>query len=76
MLTLCLSARHKFCHLLMMVANSLDPDQVPQNIGSDLDPSCLDVIPERIFEKSNNENDLLVTKSIMKNYPTYKELNV
>ena len=76
MLTLCLSARRKFCHLLMMVANSLDPDQAQQYVGPDLDPSCLDVIPERIFEKSNDVNDLQVTKTIMKNYATCKELNV
>ena len=60
----------------MIIANSLDPDQAPQNVGPDLDPSSLAVIPEIIFEKRNDEKDLLVTKNIMKNSPTCKELNV
>ena len=30
-----------YCHLLTNYANSLDPDQVRQNVGSDLDPTCL-----------------------------------
>ena len=30
-----------YCHLLTSYANSLDPDQVRQNVGSDLDPTCL-----------------------------------
>ena len=29
------------CHLLISFANSLDPDQVQQNVGPDLGPSCL-----------------------------------
>ena len=40
-----------FCRLLITFANSLDPDQAPQNVGPDLDPNCYDTdgIPERIF---------------------------
>ena len=34
-------ASGKFCHLLIIFANSLDPDQAPQNVGSDLNPNCL-----------------------------------
>ena len=30
-----------FSCLLMTFANSLDPDQDPQNVGPDLDPNCL-----------------------------------
>ena len=30
-----------FCHLLIIFANSLDPDQDQQNVGPDLDQNCL-----------------------------------
>ena len=30
-----------FCHLLLTIGNSLDPDQDRQNVGPDLDPNCL-----------------------------------
>ena len=30
-----------FCHLLITIASSLDPDQDRQNVGLDLDPNCL-----------------------------------
>ena len=33
-----------FCRLLMNFANSLDPDQDPQNVGPDLDPNCFTLI--------------------------------
>ena len=39
------------CHLLITLANSLDPDQAWQNVWSDLDPNCLN--PSRFFEKVN-----------------------
>ena len=29
-----------FCHLLIIFANSLDPDQDRQYVGPDLDPNC------------------------------------
>ena len=36
-----LHASGEFCCLLITFANSLDPDQDQQNVGSDLDPICL-----------------------------------
>ena len=36
-----LSASGNFFHLLVIFANSLDPDQVRQNVGPDLGPICL-----------------------------------
>ena len=33
--------RGHICHLLIIFANNLDPDQVQQNIGPDLDSNCL-----------------------------------
>ena len=36
-----LPTRGEFCGLLITFANSLDPDQARQNVGSDLDPNCL-----------------------------------
>ena len=50
-------ASGNICRLLINFANSLDPDQDRQNVGSDLDPNVLhpDGVPERIFEKVNFE---------------------
>ena len=31
----------EFCHILIIFANSLDPDQARHNVGPDLDPSFL-----------------------------------
>ena len=42
------------CCLLTTIANSLDPDQVAQNVGPDLDPNMFDYpknVPEIIFDK-------------------------
>ena len=36
-----LQASDNFCHLLIIFANSLDPDQARQNVAPDLDPNCL-----------------------------------
>ena len=36
-----LPPRVGFCCLLITFANSLDPDQASQNVGSELDPNCL-----------------------------------
>ena len=33
--------KRQVCHLLLTIANSLDPDQGQQNVGPDLDPNCL-----------------------------------
>ena len=41
-----LPASGKVCRLLISFANSLDPDQVRQNVVPDLGPSCF---PEIIF---------------------------
>ena len=33
------------CHILLMIfANSLDPDQASQDTGPDLDPNCLKLL--------------------------------
>ena len=44
-----------FCHLLITVAKSLDPDQARQNVGPDLDPNFLTlmVFLKDFFEKVN-----------------------
>ena len=45
-------ARGNFCCLLIIFANSLDPDHDRQNVGPDLDPNCLTLcerVPELIF---------------------------
>ena len=44
-------ASNHFCSLLINFANSLDPDQDQQIVGSDLDPNCsiLDSVPEQMF---------------------------
>ena len=48
-----LSASGKFCHLLINVANILEPDQARQSVGPDLDPNCLhpDGIPKCFLKK-------------------------
>ena len=43
-----LPARGDFCCLLIIFANSLDPDQARQNVGPDLDPNCL--TPQRYWK--------------------------
>ena len=42
-----------FCHLLINVANILEPDQARQNVGPDLDLNCLhpDGIPKCFLKK-------------------------
>ena len=39
--TLTLLASGDLCRMLTTFANSLDPDRDRQNVGPDLDPSCL-----------------------------------
>ena len=48
-----LLAGSKICHLLMIFANSLDLDQVQQNVRPDLNPSVWpsDVIPEKFLKQ-------------------------
>ena len=42
------------CHLLIIFANILNPEQDRQNVGPDLDPNCWTLIAFRkeYFEKS------------------------
>ena len=52
-------ASSDICHLLITLANSLDPDQDGQNVGPDLDPKLFDtliVFLNEYFEKVNFEN--------------------
>ena len=44
--------------MLIIFANSLDPDQDRQKLGPDLDPNCLNSLLELLkyfFEKVNSE---------------------
>ena len=46
------------CHLLIIFANSLDPDQARHFVGPDLDPNCFDslmVYLKDFFENINFE---------------------
>ena len=56
-----------FFLLLIIFANSLDPDQdwVRQNIGPDLDPNCFDadgIFLKEFFKKVNFEKNQQTTK--------------
>ena len=49
-------ASGNFCRLLITFANSLDPEQIRQNVGPDLDPKLFDtriVFLKEFFEKDN-----------------------
>ena len=48
-------ASSDFGSLLMIDANSLDPNQDQQNVGPDLDPTALhsDSVPEKLFLKKS-----------------------
>ena len=50
-------ASGNFCRLLIIFANSLDPDQARQNVGPDLGPNCLAlmVFLKDVFEKVHFE---------------------
>ena len=57
-----------FCYLLMIFANSLAPVQARENVGPELDQSCLTLLcyswkSEEYFEKSNVEKYLWMTKN-------------
>ena len=51
-----------FCHLLITIANSLDPEQARQNVRHDLDPNCLqfwwyfckNILKKQIFKKKQS----------------------
>ena len=66
---LLLPASSKFCYLLMIFANSLDPDQAGQSGSMLFDTPML--FPKEYFEKKNVENE---RQKNMKNYPACKEL--
>ena len=73
-----LSARGEFFRLLIIFANSFDPDQARQNFGPDLGPRMFDtliVFLKEFLEKNNFEENLEDVKYIMKNYPAWKELS-
>ena len=63
----------KFCHLMIIFANSLDPDQDRQNVGPDLDPNCLtlrlmvfmkEFFCEKVsFEKKSADNNKFSMKN-------------
>ena len=59
-----LPANSRFCHLLMIYANSLDPNQAQQNVRPDLDPRCLTLCySEGIYSGGKKfENYLQTTK--------------
>ena len=63
-----------FCRLVITLANSSNPDQDQENVGPDLDPSCLTLwvflkflLKSYFWKKSADDN-----KSI-KNYPACKQ---
>ena len=64
----------KTCRLLITFANSLDPDQDRQKVGTDFDPNCLcctHFLKKLILKKKSAD-----AKENMKNYPACKELNI
>ena len=65
-----LPACNFFCHLLIIFANSLEPDQACQNVGPDLDPNCM---TERIFEKVDFGKKISRQQTSVKNYPACTE---
>ena len=72
------SASGNFCHLLITFANSLDPDQARQNVGSDLDPNCLTLwwySWEIILEKLILKKIFHRRQKSMQNYPSCKVLS-
>ena len=68
-----LSASGDLCRLLITFANSSDPDQARQNIGSDLDSNVLTlmVFLEDFFEKVYLK--ISRRQKSMQNYPACKE---
>ena len=69
------------CHLLIILSNSLDPDQAGQYIRPDLDPNCLTLIVyiqvfffEKKMKKKNKKKNQQMTKKILKEFSQCKEL--
>ena len=59
------------CCLLILFANSWDPDETRHNVWPDLDSNYghSNSVPERIFEEKNNEKIVSRMTKIMKIYP-------
>ena len=72
-----LPGRGEFCHLLLIFANSLDPDQARQNVGPDLDPNCFTLIVflKEVVEKFNFEKSRQTTKNYEK-LPSMQRINL
>ena len=51
-----LSAMGDFCHLLITFANSLDPDQVRQNVGPGLHTNCLTLLSIEKIQQTKELN--------------------
>ena len=66
-----LPASGDFCRLLLIFANSFDPDQDRQDVGPDLDPNCLTltVFLKDFFFKDNFEKKSADDNKSMKNDP-------
>ena len=65
-----------FCHLLITLANSLDPGQDLQNIGPDLNTFSIwhsESVPERLIWKNLFEKKSADDNKSMKLFPAYKE---
>ena len=74
LLSISLPASDEFCRLLMIFANSLDPDQARSE--SKLSDTLMLSLKE-YFEKSNDEKYLQKSeKNNEKKYPACKELKV
>ena len=60
--------------LVVTFSNSLEPDQVRQNVGPDLDLNYLSLIVllKEFFEKANFEKRQQMTSKSLKNYLTCK----
>ena len=61
------------------IANSLDPDQDPRNVGPDLGPNLFDtliMLLKEFFEKIDFEKKTADDNKSMKNYPACKELMI
>ena len=57
--------------LVITFANSLEPDQARQYVGSDLEPTCLTLLKD-FFENVNFEK-IRRRQKIMKKFPSSKE---
>ena len=78
----CYICNSDICCLMTTFANSLDPDQDPQNVGPDLDPNTLtlvssDSVHRRIFPISCfGKKVSRQRQNLIKLYPTCKDLRM